>query len=134
MDAHGREYLAAAEGVAETYGGPFPPIGSVVWYRYGRGVSSGKVLAMVDAPCGVAVRVQRSLSEILVVPMGDLQPAPRFMGTARPAVGALVWFRVDGGQARGVVEAAAPDGRSFLVRNSESAEVVEVSSESLVNF
>jgi len=38
------------------------------------------------------------------------------------------------GNDRGVVEAAAPDGRSFLVRNSESAEVVEVSSESLVNF
>ena len=137
MDAHGSEYLAAAAGMAETYGKPFPPLGSIVWYSYGRGISSGKVLGFVVADGGgVAVRVQRSASEILEVETDRIQPPPRFFATnaAAPVVGQLVWFTVDRGQCRGVVEQVAPDGSSFLVRSSESGEVVEVSALDILNF
>jgi hypothetical protein len=134
--AHGSEYLAAAEGMAETYGKPFPPLGSVVWYTFGRGISSGRVLGFVDTAAGLAVRVQRSASETLEIELDRLQPPPRFFATdgARPQVGQLVWFTVAGGQCRGVVEQVAPDGCSFLVRSSESGEVVEVAAAAVLNF
>lgn len=134
--AHESEYLAAAGGMAETYSKPFPPLGSVVWYSLGRGISSGKVLGMVDTPAGLAVRVQRSASETLEIELDRLQPPPRFFqtGGAAPQVGQLVWFTVAGGQCRGVVEQVAPDGGSFLVRSSESGEVVEVLAGAVLNF
>lgn len=136
MDAHGSEYLAAAEGMAETYGKPFPPLGSIVWFAYGRGISSGRVLEFVDAADGLAVRVQRSASETLEIALEAIQPPPRFFqaNAAAPVVGQLVWFTVDGGQCRGVVEQVAPDGSSFLVRSSESGAVVEVASLDILNF
>ena len=136
MDAHGSEYLAAAEGMAETYGKPFPPLGSIVWFAYGRGISSGRVLGFIDTADGLAVRVQRSASETLEITLEAIQPPPRFFqaNAAAPAVGQLVWFTVDGGQCRGVVEQVAPDGSSFLVRSSESGEVVEVAARNILNF
>lgn len=136
MDAHGSEYLAAAAGMAETYGKPFPPLGSIVWYSYGRGISSGRVLGFIDTAAGLAVRVQRSASETLEIEMAHLQPPPRFFQTnaAAPVVGQLVWFTIDGGQCRGVVEQVAPDGSTFLVRSSESGEVVEVAALDVLNF
>jgi hypothetical protein len=128
--------LAAADGMAETYGKPFPPLGSIVWYSYGRGISSGRVLGFVDTADGLAVRVQRSASETLEIDLDALQPPPRFFATnaAAPVVGQLVWFTVDRGQCRGVVEQVAPDGSSFLVRSSESGEVVEVAALDVLNF
>jgi hypothetical protein len=136
MDAHGSEYLAAAAGMAETYGKPFPPLGSIVWFSYGNGISSGKVLGFVDLADGLAARVQRSASETLEITLDRLQPPPRFFATnaAAPVVGQLVWFTVERGQCRGVVEQVAPDGSSFLVRSSESGEVVEVSALDILNF
>jgi hypothetical protein len=137
--AHGSEYLAAAAGMAETYGKPFPPLGSIVWFSYGNGISSGKVLGFSVDLCNhgaIVVRVQRSASEILEVETDRLQPPPRFFQTnaAAPVVGQLVWFTIDGGQCRGVVEQVAPDGSSFLVRSSESGEVVEVAALDVLNF
>jgi len=134
--AHEREYLAAAEGMAETYRKPFPPLGSVVWYAYGNGISSGRVLGFIDTAAGLAVRVQRSASETLEIALDAIQPPPRFFATntAAPVVGQLVWFTVDRGQCRGVVEQVAPDGSSFLVRSSESGDVVEVSALDILNF
>lgn len=137
--AHEAEYLAAAAGMAETYGRPVPPLGSVVWFPYGNGVSSGRVLASATRPggmAGVALSVQRSASEILEIDLEAIQEPPRFVGVggARPAVGELVWFTVHGGQMRGIVEQVRPDGNAFLVRSSESGEVVEVAAGSILNF
>jgi hypothetical protein len=131
-----REAAGAAEGMSETYGKPYPPLGSIVWYSFGRGISSGKVLGFVELADGMAVRVQRSASEILDITLDRLQPPPRFFATSglRPDIGQLVWFTVDGGQMRGVVEQIAPDGESLLVRSSESGEVVEVPFLSVLNF
>jgi hypothetical protein len=122
--------------MAEAYGRPFPPMGSVVWFPYGRGISSGRVLGFIDTADGLAVRVQRSASETLEIALDALQPPPRFFATNAPApvVGQEVWFTVDGGQCRGVVEQVAPDGVSFLVRSSESGEVVEVAARNILNF
>jgi hypothetical protein len=133
---HDSEYLAAAEGMAETYGKPFPPLGSIVWFAYGRGVSSGKVLGFVDTAAGLAVHVQRSASEALEIALDAIQPPPRFFATnaAAPVVGQSVWFTVESGQCRGVVEQVSPDGVSFLVRSSESGEVVEVAARNILNL
>jgi len=135
--AHEREYFAAVDGMAETYGKPFPPLGSIVWYSLGNGISSGKVLGFVDAADGLFVRVQRSASETLEVGINRLQPPPRFFGdpaACRPDVGMLVWFTVGVGQCRGVVEAIAADGDSLQVRSSETGEVVTVPVLSVLNF
>lgn len=138
MDAHGREYLAAAAGMAETYGGAFPPVGSIVWHRYGAGVSCGKVLAVEATERGVVVRVQRSQTETLAVGLDEIEAAPRFfMGAerSRPEVGHSVWFAVaGGGQSRGVVEAVSPDGLGLLVRETESGQVVEVALSAILPF
>lgn len=129
------EYLAAAAGMAETYGGTLPRHGSVVWYRYGRGLSSGVVAGLCDDGGRAVLVVQRSATESLRVAVAELVAPPRFFSSAygyAPVVGELVWFRVAGGQSRGVVEAVNESG--LVVREAESGELVGVDVDSVLPF
>lgn len=137
MDAHGREYLAAA---AETgWTGPRPPaVGSVVWHRYGRGLSCSRVLAVDLTPDGLRITAQRSQAETLTLTAADLEPPPRCFseaGRRAPEVGVSIWFSLPaGGQSRGVVESVSPDGLGLLVRETETGDVVEVAIGSVLPF
>jgi hypothetical protein len=137
MDAHGAEYLAAVEGLAETYGRPLPTVGSVVWFDYGRGLSSGRVLSAAPGPAGPVLRIQRSASEVFDLAADKLRKAPRFFESFPgdlPVEGQEIWFRVQGGQARGVVEQVRPDGLGFLVRSTETGEAFEVQAADVLPF